>query len=107
MKKIFILLTLFFPITLFALDFDNSLIGISSTKIRVTYGEPIEKIEYGILNKSSWVYPEYILHFKDNILVKIQNRNEVPQKQDIKIIKNEKIINEESNIVSDMFSNKK
>ncbi len=107
MKKLFILLIVFFPINLFALSFNDSLIGTTSTKIRVIYGEPIEKVEYGILNKSSWVYPEHILFFKDNILTKIQSRNEIPQSKIITTtttVAEKKKLSSETNIINKMFS---
>ena len=72
MKFLLLLLILIIPQSVFAINVDDSLLGLSSTKIRVLLGEPIEKVEYKILNKHSFLYQDYILYFKDDVLTKRQ-----------------------------------
>ena len=72
MKFLLLLLILIIPQSVFAINVDDSLLGLSSTKIRVLLGEPIEKVEYKILNKHSFLYQDYILYFKDDVLKKIE-----------------------------------
>lgn len=76
MKKLLLLFILLFPFNVHALTINDSLIGLSSTKIQVLLGAPIEKVEYGVLHKSSFLYPDHILYFKDDVLVKIKLRDE-------------------------------
>ena len=105
MKFLLFLTLLIIPQSVFALTIDDSLLGLTSTKIRVLLGEPIEKVEYQVLNKSSFLYPDHILYFKDDILTKISLRNEnlQPKKVVEEPVKNKKN-DENPNLVTEMFS---
>lgn len=105
MKNLFLLFLLILPCNVFALSFNDSLIGTTSTKIQILFGPPIEKVEYKLLNKSSFVYPEHVLYFKDDVLVKIQSRNENSQvKKVITVQPQEQIMDSNPNLINEMFS---
>ena len=105
MKFLLFLLLLIIPQSVFALTVDDSLLGLTSTKIRVLLGEPIEKVEYKVLNKSSLLYPDYILYFKDDILTKITFRNEnLPVKKVIPETTTDDKKDENPNLINEMFS---
>ncbi|MGI6680512.1 MAG: hypothetical protein ACOX3T_03365 [Bdellovibrionota bacterium] len=90
----------------FSITLDDSFLGTSSTKIRVLLGEPLEKVEYKLLNKSSFVYPEYVLYFKDEALQKIVYRNEDElAKKDVAKTPSAEKIDDNPNLVNEMFSN--
>ena len=105
MKFLFLLLILIIPQSVFAINVDDSLLGLSSTKIRVLLGEPIEKVEYKILNKNSFLYQDYILYFKDDVLTKISPRNEnIPTKKIVVKEQVEESREANSNLINEMFS---
>ena len=105
MKFLLLLLILIIPQSVFAINVDDSLLGLSSTKIRVLLGEPIEKVEYKILNKHSFLYQDYILYFKDDVLTKIRPRNEnIPTKKIVVKEQVEESREANSNLINEMFS---
>lgn len=117
MKKILftILFIMLLPIFAFSRDIDTSVIGMGSTKVRLVYGEPIEKVEYGVKRTYSFLYPSCIIFFKDDIAYRIvERKDEWRQGQLISAPvvndqgpsnNNKKTYND--NIVNDMFGNGK
>ena len=105
MKFLLLLLILIIPQSVFAINVDDSLLGLSRKKIRVLLGEPIEKVEDKILNKHSFLYQDYILYFKDDVLTKISPRNEnIPTKKIVVKEQVEESREANSNLINEMFS---
>ncbi len=118
MKKLLftILFILLLPVFAFSKDFDTSVIGMGSTKIRLIYGEPIEKVEYGVKRTYSFLYPSCIVFFKDDITYKIVERKDewrrgrlisAPVANDQEPSNNNKKKTYNGNIVNDMFGSGK